>query len=55
MPKDDKRSKTAHDMCLGDENKEVSMQEFDMVRANIFNLHSVRLVIIAKLKKAVKN
>ena len=36
-------------MCQDDEDKEVSLQEFDVVRSKLFNIHSMRLVI-TKLK-----
>ena len=32
------------------EETEVSIEESDMVRSNVFNFHSMLLVIIAKLK-----
>ena len=45
VPKEDK-DKTVHDTFQDDEDKEVSVQEFDTVRSNIFNFLSIRLVII---------
>ena len=38
-------------MCQGAEDMEVSTEEFDMVRSNIFNFHSMQLIIIVKLKR----
>ena len=55
MPKDDKGCKVVHDMCQDDEDKEVGTQYFDIVRSNIFNLHSIRSVILAKLKQKRSN
>ena len=52
---EDKRHIAVHDMHLDDEDEEVSMQESDVVKSKVFNFHSIRSVIIAKVKqKAVK-
>ena len=37
-------------MCQDDEDKEVSVKVFDVVRSEVFNFHSVNSGIIVKLK-----
>ena len=37
IPKDDKRSRVAHDTCLENEDKVLTTQEFDMLRSKVFN------------------
>ena len=38
-----------------DSEKQVSTKDFDMVRSNIFNFHSIRSEIIAELKMQTEN
>ena len=43
-------------MCQGNDNAEASTNEFNAVRSKVFNFHSIRSVIIGKLRtKVVKN
>ena len=50
VPKDDKRCREVHDTHQYDEGKEMAILEFDVARSNVFNFHSLRSVIITKLK-----
>ena len=45
-----KRCRAVHDISKDNKDKKVATQEFDVVRKKSFNFHSIRLVIIAKLK-----
>ena len=54
-PTDDKRCRAVHVTWQGNEDREVATQEIDVVRSKGFKFHSIRSVIIAKLKKAKKN
>ena len=50
VPKDNKRFRKIHNTCPDEEEEEVVTQEFDVIRSKFLNLHSIRSVIIAKLK-----
>ena len=54
VPKDDKRCRSFHNMYQYNDDKEMGTRDFDVVRSTIFNFHSLRIVIITKLKTKKK-
>ena len=50
VPKDDKRQRAIHNTCQDDGDREVTTQEFATVSSKVFYFHSIRSVIITKLK-----
>ena len=45
-----KRHRAIHNLQLDDENKELTMHEFDSVKSKVFNFLSIRSIEILKLK-----
>ena len=50
VPKYNQTCREVHYTWQDDQDKEVAIQEFGWVRSTVFNFHSIRSVIIAKLK-----
>ena len=44
------KQREGHDTCQDTEDREVSTEEFDVVRSKVFNFHSDQSVIMTMLK-----
>ena len=51
--RDENRQRAVHDKHQKSEETKLATHEFDVVRSNIFNLYSVRSVLIANLKTKI--